>query len=235
MCDHAVRCQPVRTLAGHTDRVAALAFSPDGAVLFSGGWDKMVRAWRTDSAEVRGRPLPHRTAGSSTCTAHQVLYSIVGKGAVNGLALSDDGATLCVAQGDDTAVVRRAADGEVRCRAMGPAWRVHSFSLLGGGGGEQALAVLRGHGGSVLSLGLGTEVHAAGAVALFTGSLDKTLRKWLLNVTPQLDVPGAAAAAAALQWRTSPLVLACAGSAMRAVVCDRDTARLLRQLGAVGE
>src|SRR5581483_5493715 len=37
--------KPVATLEGHTDRVAALAFSPDGSLLVTGGVDSTARVW----------------------------------------------------------------------------------------------------------------------------------------------------------------------------------------------
>ncbi|KFM23298.1 Ribosome biogenesis protein WDR12-like protein [Auxenochlorella protothecoides] len=49
------------SLRGHTDAVAALAFSPDSALLASGGWDRGLHLWRSaDAAEAAasGAPAP---------------------------------------------------------------------------------------------------------------------------------------------------------------------------------
>jgi WD40 repeat protein len=47
------RLAPPRVLEGHQERVLALAFSPDGTTLYSGGRDRTVRCW--DLASLRQR------------------------------------------------------------------------------------------------------------------------------------------------------------------------------------
>ncbi len=78
------------TFTGHTDDVRGLAWSRDGATLFSGGSDGAVRSWRAD-----GTP-GERFAGRTF--------------AVTGLALSPDGTMLAVAS-DDRLVHLWRADG----------------------------------------------------------------------------------------------------------------------------
>ena len=41
------------TLAGHTDSVDTVAFSPDGNTLATGSWDDTVRLWDTATGEYK--------------------------------------------------------------------------------------------------------------------------------------------------------------------------------------
>ena len=40
-------------LEGHTSVACCVVFSPDGALLASGSWDKTVRLWATATGELR--------------------------------------------------------------------------------------------------------------------------------------------------------------------------------------
>ena len=42
----------LKVLEGHTNNVAAVAISTDGAKIVSGSWDKTVRVWSMETGEV---------------------------------------------------------------------------------------------------------------------------------------------------------------------------------------
>jgi WD40 repeat protein len=79
-------------LRGHRGRVSGLAFSPDGATLFSGSLDKSVRIW--DVSTGQSRPL---------IEAH--------RGGVNGIAISADGQIVASGSYDRTVVICNARTG----------------------------------------------------------------------------------------------------------------------------
>jgi WD40 repeat protein len=72
-----------RRLAGHTNIVRGLSFSPDGRRLASGGYDRCVRVWDPDTGELL-RQLPAQD------------------GWVNAVAFSPDGRWLASASADST-------------------------------------------------------------------------------------------------------------------------------------
>jgi uncharacterized protein with WD repeat len=58
-----------QTLAGHTDRVETVAFSPDGQILASGSRDKTIRLWHAVSGQLL------RTLKGHTETVYSVAFS----------------------------------------------------------------------------------------------------------------------------------------------------------------
>ncbi|MGE0759873.1 MAG: hypothetical protein AB7O38_22855, partial [Pirellulaceae bacterium] len=74
---------------GPASYVAALAFSPDGNVLYAGGWDKVVRVWR--------RPDSSGTFEIDEQTAYRIPLGPQQQGNINAMALSPDGRWLAVA------------------------------------------------------------------------------------------------------------------------------------------
>jgi WD40 repeat protein len=75
---------PSRQLAGHTDAVRGVAFSPDGALLATTGDDATVRLWDVATGQPHGQPLTGHTD------------------AVTGVAFSPDGRLLATASNDRT-------------------------------------------------------------------------------------------------------------------------------------
>src|SRR5207302_7832864 len=71
---------------GPTSYVTALAFSPDGKMLYAAGWDKVVRVWMLDA---QGRFILDRVA-------YRVPLGPGLDGAINAIALSPDGTWLAV-------------------------------------------------------------------------------------------------------------------------------------------
>jgi len=82
----------VRTLKGHTDRVNAVAWSPQGDILASVSSDKTLRLWEMPD----GRPAQTRTEHT---------------GAVNCVAFSPDGTRLASGASDGSLRLRRARYG----------------------------------------------------------------------------------------------------------------------------
>jgi WD40 repeat protein len=69
-------------LAGHTDKVTALAYSPDGKRLASGGADKTVQVWDVPTGKV--------------------LWKSTGNDAVKAITFSPDGKAINVLEGEKT-------------------------------------------------------------------------------------------------------------------------------------
>jgi WD40 repeat protein len=173
---------------GPTSFVTALAFSPDGKLLYVGGWDKVVRVWRLDAA---GKFVLDDTA-------YRVPLGPGLGGAINSIALSDDGTWLAVA---GLGVFRGAAGFRERGwvfpsdAALAPLMREDQGTIYVFNTKTQAVRLLRGHAGPVLSLTFAPDqpgkpallVSAAGEWDADAGRYVGALRLWDVEKNAYLD------------------------------------------------
>ncbi len=89
----------VAALAGHTERVTAVRFSPDGTRLVSSSYDDTAIVWRLDRKQ-REHTLKHG-------------------GDVHSVSFSSDGERIATASDDRTAIVWDAGSGEAQLRLVG--------------------------------------------------------------------------------------------------------------------
>ncbi|CAL5019507.1 unnamed protein product [Urochloa decumbens] len=185
-----VRRHRWRAWVQHADAAAALAVSPDGALLYSASWDRSLKAWR----------LPGFRCAESVAAAHD--------DAVNAVAVSPDGHVYTGSADKKIKAWRRehrpgrrrmsrhvlvqtmerhrsavnalalGVDGNVlysgACDRSIVVWE-RAVGDGGGGGRMEATGTLRGHKKAILCL-------AAAGDVVCSGSADRTVRVWRRGV-----------------------------------------------------
>ena len=165
--DVSTRDDHVATFEGHGDRVASVAFSPDGAILASASWDYTFKLWNVETQQIIA------TFGGYESDVSAVAFSTDGTLAVgsNKLELWD------VETQQNIATFER---GNISALAFSPDGTLLASGSWGGTimlwdiGTQQNIATFKGHVGAVTSIAIST----SGILASGGGDGDKTLKLW---------------------------------------------------------
>ncbi len=168
--------------SGHTNRVRALTFSPDGAFIASGGADGRIVIWNVENATQQSRWDAHSDGVNALAFTPNGRFLLSGGedrqiilwnhltgelvqnysghgGAINSLAFNNDGTLFASGSDDDRIGVWSMSDGFIK--------------------------FLSGHNGDVVSVAF----SPTAASRLLSGSADDTIRLWDVlnnNVTPRI-------------------------------------------------
>jgi WD40 repeat protein len=176
----------IASLAGHTDRVHAVAFSPDGRTLLSGSYDGTARLWDVATHRQIGVPLNGHD-GEVYSVAFSPQGNVVASGADDGMVRLWD-----VATHRQIGASLNGHDGEINAVAFSPDGKI----LASGGADDGVVRLwdvashrqigvpLLGHSGLVYSVAFSHD-----GTILASGAADGTVRLWDVASHRQIGVP----------------------------------------------
>ncbi|VDN95911.1 unnamed protein product [Rodentolepis nana] len=174
----------LRASSHAANEVAAIAYSPDGQLIATGGRDAKVRLWRVASG---GRAVVtfHEHAAPVTAVAFpsakpKVLVSASLDGTIRAFDLNRyrNFRTMSVPNSTGAQFSCLAVDstGELVAAGALDSFDGYIFSSRTG----DLLCVLSGHGSPISSIQFSPRLETYGSLELMTGSWDSTLRTWAL-------------------------------------------------------
>jgi WD40 repeat protein len=168
-------------LEGHTNKVFAAVFSPDGATLATGSADQTIRLWDVASMQAGVILHGHTDAVSSLSWSSdgQLLASASYDKTVK-LWNPESGQELSTLSGSDEELLSIAISPNGQWIAAGGSdWKVRIWDLKS----RDEVAVLSAHRGAVYALAFGPDSRT-----LASGSGDETIRLWDLESRTAADV-----------------------------------------------
>jgi len=161
----------LKTLAGHTDIVRSVAFSPDGQTIVSGSWDNTIKLWDATNGNL-----------IRTLAGHEKI--------VTSVAFSPDGQTIASGSDDHTIKLWNTADGNLIRTLAGHIGLVLSVAfnpdgqIIASGSDDNTIKLWNTTNGSLLRTITGhTDIVRSVAFSpdgqtIASGSWDNTIKLW---------------------------------------------------------